>query len=121
MENLNQRLKEAFANVLYAVAKIDGEVQQVEIDVFKKVIAEHEWGQSIEVLFNRNVYDDSNANIVFLKAMKIFRAHGPSEHYPFFVDLLEKIAEAHDGVVPEERKMIDRFKQCLIMDVNAPH
>ena len=120
MENLDEKLRTAFARVIYAVAKIDGEVQDVEVKVFRELIANHEWARSIELAFDKEYNDDSEANIVFLKAMKVFRSYGPSEHYPFFIDLLEKIAEAHDGVVPEERKLIDRFKQGLIFEINKP-
>jgi uncharacterized tellurite resistance protein B-like protein len=118
METPNTELQEAFGKVIYAVAKIDGEVQQVEIDVFREVINNHEWANSITLSFDREYELDRNANIVFLKAMKIFRFNGQSEHYPFFIDLLEQIALAHDGVVPEERRMIERFKQGLLAGIN---
>ena len=119
METPEEKLRNAFAGVIYALAKIDGEVQQVEIDVFKEQIAKHEWGKNIEIAFDKEYDLNEDAKVVFLKAMKVFRAWGPSEHYPFFIDLLEKIAEAHEGVVEEERKLIDRFKQGLIKDVNS--
>ena len=47
--------------------------------------------------------------------MRIFRENGSkaTPHYPFFLDLLEKIAMAHDGIVPEEQKLLDLFKETL--------
>lgn len=118
MEVLNTKLQHAFGKVVYAIAKIDGEVQQVEIDVFKKLIANHEWAKGVSLSFEQEREQDSDANIVFLKAMRVFRFNGPSEHYPFFIDLLEQIAEAHDGVVSEERQVIDRFKEALLEGIN---
>lgn len=118
MEAINSKLQKAFGRVIYALAKIDGEVQQVEIDVFRELIANHEWAKAISLSFEEERELDSDANIVFLKAMRVFRFNGQSEHYPFFIDLLEKIAEAHDGIVPEEKQMIDRFRQGLLDGVN---
>jgi len=118
MDTPNKELQDAFGKVVYALAKIDGEVQQVEIDVFREQIANHEWAQEISLSFEDAKQLDSDPNVVFLKAMRVFRFNGSSEHYPFFIDLLEKIAESHDGVVPEERKMIDRFKESLLEGVN---
>jgi len=114
MKKSQEALEEAFGRVVYAIAKIDGEVQQIEIDIFKEVIANHVWADGVTMSFDEECKLDSNANIVFLKAMRTFRFNGPSDEYPFFIDLLEKIAAAHDGVIPEERTMIDRFKEGLL-------
>lgn len=118
MDAPSQNLREAFGKVVYAIAKIDGEVQQVEIDVFKKEIAKHEWAKEISLTFEEERILNTDPNIVFLKAMKVFRANGPSEHYPFFIDLLEKIAKAHDGIVNEEETMLRRFKEGLLTNIN---
>lgn len=114
MEDIDYKLQEAFGKVVYSIAKIDGEVQQIEVDVFHKLIANHEWAQAISLSFEVERELDMDANKVFLRAMKVFRFNGHSEHYPFFIDLLEKIAEAHDGVIFVERQMIDRFKEILL-------
>lgn len=121
MDKINHKLQEAFGRVVYAIAKIDGEVQQIEIDVFKDLIEHHPWGQQISDVFYQETEMNNDPNIIFLKAMKVFRAHGPSEHYPFFINLLEKIAQAHDGIIDEEQKMINRFKEGLLEDVNNNH
>lgn len=119
MEILEKDLQQAFGRIIYAMAKIDGEVQQIEIDVFKEFIANHEWAESVSLSFEEETETDDDPNKVFLKAMKVFRAHGPSEHYPFFIDLLKKIAEAHDGIIDEEQKLLNRIKEGLLKDVNG--
>ena len=110
---MNKDLQEAFGQVVYAVAKIDGEVQQTEIDVLHKLIEENEWAKEVLTSFNKETKLDNDPNKIFPKAMRVFRLHGNSEHYPFFIDLLEKIANAHDGIIPEEQKLIDMFKDAL--------
>lgn len=115
MDLPNKELQEAFGKVAYALAKIDGKVQQVEIDVLHKVIAENEWANEVLSSFNKETQLDEDPNKIFPKAMRIFRENNneAAQHYPFFIDLLEKIAEAHDGIVPEEQKLIDLFKDTL--------
>ncbi|MCB0496159.1 MAG: hypothetical protein KDC79_08475 [Cyclobacteriaceae bacterium] len=115
MELPNKELQEAFGKVVYALAKIDGKVQQVEIDVLHQVIAENEWAKEVLSSFDKETELDEDPNKIFPKAMRIFRENGSkaTPHYPFFLDLLEKIAMAHDGIVPEEQKLLDLFKETL--------
>jgi len=117
MDLPNKELQEAFGKVVYSVAKIDGEVQQVEIDALDKIIAENEWAKEVLKSFNKETKLDNDPNLIFLKAMRVFRIYGSNEHYPFFIDLLIKIAEAHDGIVPEEQKLIDLFTNALKGDI----
>ena len=114
MDLPNNELQEAFGKVAYAIAKIDGKVQQIEIDVLHKVIAENKWAEEVLRSFNKEAKLDDDPNKIFPKAMRVFRDYGSrSEHYPFFIELLEEIAKAHDGIVPEEQKLIDMFKDTL--------
>jgi hypothetical protein len=48
-------------------------------------------------------------------AMRVFKDNGPSEEYDFFLDVLLKVAEAHDGIVKEEKKLIDHLKTELVI------
>lgn len=115
MDKPNKELQEAFGKVVYALAKIDGEVQQIEIDTLYKVIEENQWAKEVLSSFNKETKLDNDPNKIFPKAMKVFRENGDraTPHYPFFLDLLEKMAMAHDGIVPEEQKLLDLFKQAL--------
>jgi len=112
----NKELQEAFGKVAYSLAKIDGEVQQEEIDVLNKIIAQNKWAEQVLTSFNIETKLDNEPNKIFLKAMHVFRKYGENEHYPFFIELLEQIAGAHDGIVPEEQKLIDMFKDTLQED-----
>ena len=113
MDLPNKEIQEAFGKVAYSIAKIDGEVQQIEIDALHKVIAENKWAEQVLVSFNKETALDNDPNKIFLKAMNVFRSYGRNDHYPFFIELLEQIAGAHDGIVPEEQKLIDMFKDTL--------
>jgi len=113
MDLPSKELQEAFGKVVYAIAKIDGEVQQVEIDALYKVIEENKWAGEVLKSFNKEAELDLDPNIIFAKAMRIFRENGRSEHYTFFIELLEVIANAHEGIIPQEQKLIDMFKATL--------
>ena len=116
----NKELQEAFGKVVYAVAKIDGEVQQTEIDVLHKIIAKNKWAEQVLVSFNKETELDNDPNKIFPKAMNVFRSYGKSEHYTFFIELLEEIASAHGGIVPEEQKLIKMFKDTLDNFIKIP-
>ncbi|MEM7304924.1 MAG: hypothetical protein AAF372_05310, partial [Pseudomonadota bacterium] len=53
---------------------------------------------------------DMDPRMIFFKNMRIFRAHPVDEHYPYFLELMEKVATAHEGIVPQENVLIEKFK-----------
>ncbi len=113
MENLNKDVLDTFGRIIYAVAKSDGEVQAAETAVIQEVIDNHIWAREIELSFAIEYELDEDANEVFDSAIETFRFNQIGEHANQFVDLLEKIAEAHDGIVSEEKVLIDKFKSKL--------
>ncbi|MCV9385864.1 hypothetical protein [Reichenbachiella ulvae] len=114
MIELDKELLDTFGKILYAVAKSDGEVQEEELAVVRKVIDDHEWAQELELSFEVERELDSDADGIFEEAMSVFCRYDVRSHYEQFIDLLEKVAEAHDGVVQEEKVLIDKFKTHLL-------
>lgn len=110
MENLNKDVLDTFGRIIYAVAKSDGEVQDSEVTVIQEVIDNHSWAQEIELSFAIEYELDEDADEVFDSAIETFRFNEIGGHANEFIDLLEKIAEAHDGIVSEEKVIIDKFK-----------
>ncbi|MFY0626555.1 MAG: hypothetical protein JXR07_09680 [Reichenbachiella sp.] len=113
MIQIEEEVLDTFGKIIYAIAKSDGEVQDEEVEVIRKVIDNHEWAQELELSFAVEKELDMDYDEVFEDAMRVFASYDVKAHYDDFLDLLEKIAEAHDGVVNEERELIDRFKQRL--------
>jgi uncharacterized tellurite resistance protein B-like protein len=113
MENLNKNVLDVFGRIIYAVAKSDGEVQEEETAVIQDIIDNHSWAQEIELSFAIESALDEDSNIVFDDAIEAFKFNEIGDHASEFVGLLEKIAEAHDGIVSEEKALIDRFKTRL--------
>ena len=101
-----------FGKLLYALAKVDGAVQSSEISVLHDIVAKNKWARQIEFSFNTTAKKlEMDPHTIFVKNMRIFRTRPYDEHYSYFLELMEKIAEAHHGIVPAERAMIDQFKE----------
>jgi hypothetical protein len=45
----------------------------------------------------------------YTKAIDICKENGPDPEYKYLLDVMVKIADAFDGIVPQERKIIDSF------------
>lgn len=107
------RLYDAFGELIYAVCLADGIIQPEEIEKIKEVLRNHPWGSEIEWSFNYEARKKNNPKETFDKAIEILKNHGPDSEYVFLVEILEQIASASDGIVPEERAVIDGFQQSL--------
>lgn len=110
----NDKLYEAFGELLYAVAKVDGSVQNEERKVLDEILNRHPWGKDIIWSFN---YEEKKTNSVkdaYLKAMDIFVNHGPFEEYENFHSVLNEVALAFGGITEEERALINNFKNTLL-------
>ena len=110
MNKPNQETLDIFGRILYAMAMADGEVQQEEIEALHRIVARDKWAKQIQFSFDLAKKIEMDPWVMFLKNMRVFRTHQVDEHYPYFLDLLEKIADAHNGIVPEERAMLEKFK-----------
>lgn len=107
------RLYDAFGELIYTVSLADGMIQPEELDKIHEVLMNHPWGQEIKWSFNYEARRDNDVEETYQKALQVLKDHGPDEEYVFLVDILEQIAEASDGIIPSERKMIDDFQQSL--------
>lgn len=98
-----------FGKILYALAMADGEVQQEELDELEKIVQEDEWAREIKLSFDSAMELEMDPQIVFFKNVRIFQTLSKDEHMPYFLDLMRRIAEAYDGIVPEEHDLILKF------------
>ena len=109
------KLYSAFGEVIYTMAMADGAVHEQEVTVLKKIIKDHEWARGITWSFNYERKRKRDLNEVMKFATTVFQENGPSTEYDFFLDVLEKIALAHDGIVEEERQLIDHLKEEFLL------
>ncbi|UXP31795.1 TerB family tellurite resistance protein [Reichenbachiella agarivorans] len=114
MIQLQKELIDTFGKILYAVAKCDGEVQEEELAIIHQVIDENQWAQELELSFEVEREMGTDPIELFEESMEVFDRHDVRVHYEQFLDLLENVAEAHGGIVSQERALIDQFRKRLL-------
>ena len=107
------RLYDAFGELIYAVCLADGFIQPEEMDKIKGVLMNHPWGSEIEWSFLYEARKNNSPKEAYNKALEELKEHGPDPEYVFLIEILEQIANASDGIVPEERSIINDFQSSL--------
>lgn len=107
------RLYDAFGELIYTVSLADGMIQPEELDKIHEVLMNHPWGQEIKWSFDYEARKNNDPKEAYDKALQVLKEHGPDEEYVFLIDILEQIAEASNGIIPEEREVIDRVQNNL--------
>ncbi len=110
----NYKLYDAFGELLFVLAKSDGEVQKEEIETLKSLLKYHSWAKEIKWSFNYELNKDNSLEDTYLKVYHACVEIGPNPEYELMLDVLEKVAESSFGIVEEERMIIDRFKSDLL-------
>lgn len=112
-------LYEAFGKVLYAVAMADGAIQYEEVHRLKEKLNAHPWAKQIVWSFNFEKSQLTPLNKPLRDAIDVFEDYGPCTEYAYFIEVLEEVAEAFGGTVPQEREVIDFLKEELIETLNG--
>ena len=110
----NEKLYETLGELLYAVAKADGVIQQEETDKLDSLLASHPWAKEIKWSFNYEVSKNSSVDEIYNKVISFCQGYGPSVVYPEFIDSMKSIAESANGVDKNEEKVISDFSKDLI-------
>lgn len=105
-----EQLYDALGELIYAVAKSDGLVQESETAKLEELLLAHPWAREIKWSFNYEKGKEHTVEDAYAKALETCKNYGQSEEYPFLFELLEAIANASDGPDSAEREIIDRFK-----------
>lgn len=108
-----EQLYDAFGELIYAVAKADGLIQVEEKLMLDKILDEHPWASQIHWSFNYERKKGTDPEESYKKALYIFKEHGPHPDYAYLLDVLERVAEASDGIDSDEQKVIDDFQSDL--------
>lgn len=112
MNRPNRETLDVFGRILYALAMADGAVQDEEIHVLHEIVLKDKWAKEIELSFDKAIKLDMDPRITFFKNMRIFQTLD-DEQREYFLELMEKVANAYGGVIPEERDLITKFKSNL--------
>ncbi|MBL6963932.1 MAG: hypothetical protein ISR55_08915 [Bacteroidetes bacterium] len=115
--------------LLYAVAKADGKVQLEEVQDLHKLVRDvllktenktDEFGtnSAFYTEFEFETMLDSKAEMneaykSFIKFVNINKEHITDDLKNICISSVEKIADAFEGIVPQEKAFIDKFKNDL--------
>jgi uncharacterized tellurite resistance protein B-like protein len=108
-----EKLYEALGELLYAMAKADGTVQESEIRAIDNIVKNHSWGNEIKWSFDYENRKENNIEDVLKKAIDICHQNGASAEYLEFIDMLEIIAKAHEEFEDSEKNVITQFRVNL--------
>ncbi|MCH2042907.1 MAG: TerB family tellurite resistance protein [Saprospiraceae bacterium] len=104
------QLHDAFGELLYAIAMVDGEIQQEEVVKIEELLADHEAAEAIKWSFKYEVGKQKTVLDAYRKAIDICKHYGKSADYPFLLEMLKDVAEASNGLDENERAMIHQIE-----------
>jgi hypothetical protein len=114
MKPTQEQLYDAFGELFYALSKVDGEVQESEAIAIEKLLKENTAAEEILWSFEYEFDRNQSVEAAYKKALDVCKWYGASAEYGFLFETLEKIAEASNGISPEERALISNFKTELM-------
>lgn len=109
-----EQLFEAFGEILYALAAVDGKIQQEEKELIAQAIKHHRYEYDILFSFKQEVTKSRTIKEAFAKAMHTFREYGSFDGYSDFKIILENLANSCQGISTEEKEIIDQFHHELL-------
>lgn len=113
MKPSRSQLYDAFGELFYVIAMADGEVQDEEIAKIEQLLKGHPAAEGISWSFQHELKKQGSVEDAYNKALDTCKYYGQSEEYTFLFDALLQIAEASEGLSPEERKMLKEFQGTL--------
>ncbi len=109
-----EKLYETLGELLYAVAMADGVIQAEEKDALNTFLAGHDWESNVKWSFNYEESKVHNVEETYNKAISFCKSHGPAAEYEEFISAMTIIAAAAEGIVSEEKEIIESFSKDLI-------
>lgn len=116
---LQEKLYDAFGELIYVVAMSDGKIQPEELEVIEKKLATHPWGESIKWSFNYEVKKEQPIDELYRNVISYCEMHGPDEEYTFLLEVINDLAVASSGMQAEEQAVIDSFAYELTTKFKA--
>ena len=109
-----EKLYEILGELLYAVAKADGVIQEAEKDALINLLKSHSYKSEILWSFEYETSKDFPVEDIYNKVINYCHTYGPAPEYKEFIDAMTVIAEAADGVDKNESKVINSFSKDLL-------
>jgi len=109
-----EKLYETLGELLYVVAMADGVIQEEEKEVLQSFISKHPFAKEIKWSFDYEQTKNANIDELYQKVITVCHRIGPSPIYTEFIETMNDLAEAAEGVDNDEADFIDSFSRDLI-------
>lgn len=109
-----ERLYDAFGELVYAVCLADGYIQPEETEALERLLSNHDWAKEIKWSFDYEVRaGKKTVDEAYKKALITFEKVGPNPEYAFMLEVLEEVARASHGVDSNESAIISQVSVDL--------
>lgn len=109
----NTELYDAFGELIYVLAKADGEIQPEEKATLEHILQSHAWSREILWSFNYESGKDNDVEDTYQKVLQKCFEIGPNPEYKFMIEVLEAVAKSSIELDEQEKAVIERFKSDL--------
>ncbi len=111
--DIQDKLWDAFGELIYCVAMADGLVQKEEITTLENILQSHSWAKEIKWSFDYEISKNNSIDSLYKRVLDICHEYGPSPKYQFLIEILTQVAEASNGIDKDEKKLINNFTRDL--------
>ncbi|MFT5915558.1 MAG: tellurite resistance protein [Flammeovirgaceae bacterium] len=119
MSSEKEKMYEIMGELIYAIAKADGIVQEEEISKLNEILEGHPWASEIRWSFNYEKNRGASVEEVYKKVIDYCKNNGASAEYAEFLDVMKQVAKASEGIDSEEEQVINSFTQDLMERFNT--
>ena len=109
----NTELYDAFGELIYVLAKADGQIQPEEKATLEHILQSHPWSKEILWSFNYESGKDNDVEDTYQKMLQKCIEVGHNPEYEFMLEVLEAVAKSSIELDEQEKAVIDRFKSDL--------
>ncbi len=107
------KLYETLGELLYVIAMADGVIQDEEKKVLQEITETHQWAHDIKWSFNYEESKKADVENVYKKVIDFCHNYGPAPEYQEFIEAMNKLASAAEGIDESESMLINSFSRDL--------
>ncbi len=109
-----EKLYEVLGELLYAVAMADGVIQAEEKNALHNFFSNHAMGEDVIWSFEYEETKKPPVDSIYTKVIDYCHSYGPSPIYVEFMDAMQVIAKAANGIDESESKILNSFSVDLL-------
>lgn len=109
-----EKLYETLGELLFAIAKADGTIQNEERGTLNEMLKNHPWASQIKWSFDYEETKNSSIEETYNKVINFCHSYGPTPEYDEFISAMKMVAKSSNGIDHNESEIISSFSKDLI-------